>query len=179
MGTMDTAALRSPRHALTALTAGLMVLVTLPFARSASQLVQAAFAPGLDQELQLSMIAYELDPTEFGLFLKLGAVVMAVACVWTVALAAGVFLRAEGARMAALITFAFFGLISVLMALGALAADPRPDGWTLAMITGPVNVAVLALLVSRTVADDVSRGSFYRQRARQASLPRDMDTASR
>ncbi|HEX9888298.1 MAG TPA: hypothetical protein VGA69_02380 [Nitriliruptorales bacterium] len=156
-----------PRSARTTLTVGLVLLVTIPFVISASDLWRLAFGAGLDSQTTHRLIAYEWDPREAGFFLQLAAVMMAALCGWTLVVAIGLWARVETFRMAGLLTFAGLGLISIMLAFGGAFAEQRPEGWLLAVVVALVNTTIVGLLWSVEVADDISRGAHARKRRRR------------
>lgn len=156
----------SPRHPRTTLTGVLILLVTVPFVASALSLWRTAFV-GIDEDTSLRLISYQWDPKDAGIFLKLAAVVMVATCLWAIVVGIGVLARMEAMRMAGLLTFAAFGLLTTMLALGALTSPERPAGWLLAAAVAVVNVGIAGLLWTGEVADDIARGAHER-RARRA-----------
>lgn len=156
----------STRHPRTTLTGVLILLVTIPFVLSAASLWRVAFGT-IDTDTTLRLVAYDWDPENAGIFLQLAALVMAATCVWTAVLGVGVLLRMETMRMAGLLTFAAFGLVTLMLALGSVSSNDRPAGWVLAAAVAVVNVAIALLLWDRQVADDIARGAHERRSRRR------------
>lgn len=154
-----------------------MIAVTVPFALSAWSLWQTGAAQ-LDAETIQRMAATGVD-TNFGetfgrgltgddarFWLRLAGAVVACVSAWSAALAVGVLARREAARYAALVTFLMFALIAIPHGVGGWFLEPRPTGLLTASLAAGATAAVVWLLATTQVADDVARATFYRLRRR-------------
>lgn len=165
-------------HPYTLFAGALMLALTVPFAMAAWSMWQVSATP-LDpaayQRVAVSgvdtgfadLFGRTLSREDARFWIRLSGGFLGVLCAFTASLSIGVALRREWARHTAMVVFLLFGLISVPLALGGAFATPRPAGLTSAVVVASGTVLVLLLLASIEVADDIARGTFYRERKRR------------
>jgi hypothetical protein len=142
--------------------AGLMGVVTLAF---------VTYAVTAVAELDFTRVAASPEAARLGLdgarermvTMVTAALVLALSLV-SAAQGVGLLLRLEGARHAALLTFAVLGLLALAAAVpGVLADPPRPSAaW--GVLTGMADVTVVALLLLPATADDFDLAERDRRR---------------
>lgn len=140
-------------------------------AAAAVTVAYAVYAIAAVTGLDATQVAGSRDATLLGLdgrsermaTVMTAALVLAVSAV-TAAQAVGLLLRRDGARHAAMLTFGLLGLLALAAAVpGVLADPPRPAaGW--GVLTGVVDLGIVALLVLPATADDF--GLAERRRSR-------------
>ncbi|HSJ43741.1 MAG TPA: hypothetical protein VK923_03560 [Euzebyales bacterium] len=102
---------------------------------------------------------------EEGVATVMAVVVILAVSALTLSLAVGVLRRREGARYAALMTFGMLGLLALAASLPGLMSTPPRSGAPFGVLTGLVDLGIVALLLLPATADDIEDAERARERA--------------
>lgn len=147
--------------------AGLMGMTSLVFAAYALSVLASAGDGGVIGSRDAVLLG--LSGREEGVAtMMIVGVILGVSAL-TLGLAVGVLRRREGARHAALMTFGLLGFLALAASVPGVLSTPRRAGMPFGVLTGLVDLAVVALLLLPSTADDVEDAEHERERSRRAA----------
>ena len=107
-----------------------------------------------------------IDSREESVATMMAAGVILAVSALTLSLTVGLLRRREGARHAALMTFGVLGFLALAASLPGLMSTPQRPGAPFGVLTGVVDLAIVALLLLPATADDVEAAERERERAK-------------
>lgn len=165
---------RQPRARLTLLTVAFSALMSVPYVIVGLDLGFVVFsARELDPHSAREIATLGYSAQETSNLIAIAFFVLAFVTVYTLILSVGLFRRRQWARHGAILTYVFFGMVMLPLAIGGLTADPpAPNAW-LGVVLGLADFVIPVLLLTEEVSDDFGDMEWYRDRAEHRPLPPD------
>lgn len=163
-----------PRARLTVVSAVLSGLLTLPYLAIGLDLGTIVFG---DRELdahsarEIASLGYSAQ--EVSNLLAIAFFVLGLVALYTIVLSVGLYHRRQWARHGAILTYVFFAMVMLPLAIGGFTADPPAANAWLGIVLGLADLVVPALLLTEDVSDDFGDEEWYRQREEHRPLPPD------
>lgn len=165
---------RHPRSRTTLLAAGFCALLSLPYVVVGVDLGLVVFGDRpLDPHSASEIATLGYSAQETRNLLAIAFFVLAIVAVYTLILSLGLYHRRQWARHGAILSFVFFAVVMLPMALGGFLAEPPAKNAWLGILLGLADLAVPALLLTEEVSDDFGDMEWYRARSRHRPLPPD------
>ena len=146
----------------TSVAAAAVAVLTVAFAAHAVAAVAGLDATQVAGSREATLLGLDGRSERMGTVVTAG-LMLAVSTV-TAAQAVGLALRRDGARHAALLTFGVLGLLALATALPGVLADPPRPAARWGVLTGIVDLAIVALLLLPATADDFDLAERRRSR---------------
>ena len=163
---MDTAPpVSTNRSRATVAAAVVTFAVTVPYAYAAIDLARTAFggAP-IDASLHDGMIQLGLEPAEYGTVMGISAIALIATALYVGAIGVGILRRREWARYGGILTFLFFGLIMLPLAISGLTYDPPSSNAWFGVLLALTEFSIVGLLLLSAVSDDFETAEWMRKR---------------
>ena len=163
---MDTAPpISTNRSRATVAAAVVTFIVTIPYAYAAIDIGRMAFggAP-IHENLHDGMIEFGLEPTEYGTVMAMSAIALISTAVYVAAIGVGILRRREWARYGGILTFLFFGLILLPLAISGLTYDPPSSNAWFGVLLALTEFSIVGLLLLSAVSDDFETADWMRKR---------------
>lgn len=159
-----------PRSSHTIAAAVVTFVLAVPFMWLAVDLAAVVFGGrALDPRTRSDLAAFDLSSVETGNLLAFGFWTVAIVVAFVVAVGIGILRLQEWARHAGILTFLFFGLLIIPMAIYGATYDPPSENAWLGLVVGAADLTVVGLLLSSPVSDDFQDAEWLRRyRERQA-----------
>lgn len=165
---------RHPRARLTVLAAALSAVLAVPYLYVAVDLGLVVFG---DRQLdahsarELATLGYSSQETSNLIAIAFFALVFLA--VYAVLLSVGLFLRHQWARHGAILTYIFFAVVMLPLAVAGFTADPPAANAWLGILLGLADLSIPVVLLSNPVSDDFGDMEWYRDREEHRPLPPD------
>lgn len=139
--------------------------VGVPYTIAAVDLARIAFGDGeVGGNLRSGMMELGLAPAEFGTILTVSAVAVITTALYIGALGVGILRRREWARYSGILTFLFFGIIMLPLAISGATYDPPSRNAWFGILLALTEFGIVALLMLSAVSDDFETAEWMRKR---------------
>lgn len=153
-----------PRSRHTTAAAVIALLLAAPFGWLAFDLAQLVWGGrSLDAESRAELAQFDLSAVELGNLFTFGFWMVAILVVYVVVVAVGILRLREWARHAAILTFLFFGLLMIPMAIYGATYDPPSRNAWLGLLVGAGDLSVVVLLLTPRASDDFEDAEWLRR----------------
>lgn len=168
------AAPRHPRARMTLFVVGFSALMAVPYAFVAVDLGLVVFGGRqLDTRSAREIATLGYSPHETSNLIAIAFFVTAMIALYALVLTIGLYRRQQWARYGAMLTYVFFAMVMLPMAIGGMTADPPAANAWMGVVLGLADLVVPILLLTEAVSDDFGDMEWYRDREENRRLPPD------
>lgn len=163
-----------PRARLTVVAAIVSGLLTLPYLMVAIDLGTIVYGGReLDAHSAREIASLGVTGQEVINLLMLAFFVLMFIAGYVLVLSLGIYHRRQWARHGAILSYVFFAMVMLPLAIGGFTADPPAANAWLGIVLGLADLVVPALLLTEPVSDDFGDEEWYREREHHRPLPPD------
>lgn len=163
-----------PRARLTVVAAIVSGLLTLPYLMVAIDLGTIVYGGReLDAHSAREIASLGITGQEVINLLMLAFFVLMFIAGYVLVLSLGIYHRRQWARHGAILSYVFFAMVMLPLAIGGFTADPPAANAWLGIVLGLADLVVPALLLTEPVSDDFGDEEWYREREHHRPLPPD------